>query len=291
MTGFSSTWLALREGADHRARNGALARKLAAKLRDKTPLRVIDLGCGTGSNLRASAPLFGPQQEWTLVDYDPALLEAAAKALKHWADDAKAIGDQLVLVKGDKTIGVRFRIADLNAELEAVLAANPDLVTASALFDLISPEWMARFARALSASKALFYTVLTYDGKDGFSPPHALDEAVVKAFATHQKSDKGFGIAAGPEAAACLAQSLRAVGYEVESADSPWLLRAAEEALVLELLDGIANAVRETGKVPETALMDWLTFRKTAARLTGAELMTGHQDILAVPARSGFRPD
>ena len=38
----------------------------------RRPIRVVDLGCGTGSNLRATAPLLGAEQHWTLVDYDPA---------------------------------------------------------------------------------------------------------------------------------------------------------------------------------------------------------------------------
>lgn len=281
MTGFSASWLALREGADHRARNAALAHRVAGRMSDTPLLRVLDLGSGTGSNLRASAPHLGPNQEWTLVDYDPALLEEAARALTRWADDAKAIGDSLVLIKGGQTIGVSFRIADLNIELEAVLAKKPDLVTASALFDLISAPWMARFAKAVAASGADFYTVLTYDGRDEFAPAHPLDHAVIAAFATHQSRDKGFGPAAGPKAASALADAFRTAGYSVETGDSPWVLDAGDNALVQELLGGIAGAVSETGLVTLTALAEWLAFRKAAASKPGAKLVTGHTDILA----------
>jgi SAM-dependent methyltransferase len=283
MSGFSASWLALRESADHRSRNAELARRVAGRF-DKTPtLRVIDLGSGTGSNLRATAPLLGLNQEWTLVDYDPALLEEAARALTAWADDAKAIGDSLVLVKGGATIGVSFRIADLNLELETVLEKKPDLVTASALFDLISEGWMARFAGAVAQSGASFYTVLTYDGRDEFAPAHALDAAVISAFATHQTRDKGFGPAAGPKAAAALADAFRMAGYQVETGSSPWLLESDDNALVQELLGGLANAVGETALVAAEELKAWLAFRKAAAVGKGARLVTGHTDILAYP--------
>lgn len=284
MSGFSAPWLALRESADHRSRNVALARRLAGRFIDTPTLRIVDLGSGTGSNLRATAPHLGPNQEWTLVDHDPALLEEAAKALSLWADEAKAIGDSLVLMKGGKTIGVSFRIADLNRELEAVLGNKPDLVTASALFDLISAAWMARFAKAVAASGASLYTVLTYDGRDEFAPPHPLDPAVIAAFATHQTRDKGFGPAAGPKAAAALAEAFRAANYAVETGDSPWVLDSADERLVQELIGGIANAVNETGLVPAEGLKEWLAFREAAAPKAGARLVTGHTDILA------FRP-
>lgn len=283
MTGFSASWLALREGADHRARNAGLAKSLADRFRDTSPQRVIDLGSGTGSNLRATAPLLGTNQEWTLVDYDPALLEEAARALTAWADEARAIGDSLVLVKGGATIGVSFRIADLNRELEAVLEKKPDLVTASALFDLISESWMAHFARAVARSGAIFYTVLTYDGRDEFAPGHPTDATAIAAFATHQTRDKGFGPAAGPKAASALADAFRAAGYAVETGDSPWVLDSRDNALVQELLGGFANAVAETGLVPPATLEAWLTFRKATATGTDARLVTGHTDILACP--------
>lgn len=287
MTGFSADWLALREGADHRSRHEGLGAALTARFAAARPVRVIDLGAGTGSNLRATAPLLGPEQEWTLVDYDPVLLEEAALALHRWADDARAIGDDLVLEKGGRRIGVRFRLADLNAELEQVLAPKgghgADLVTASALFDLISPAFMARFAKAVAAARIAFYTVLTYDGRDRFAPPHPADEAMVAAFAAHQTRDKGFGPAAGPKAAEALAEAFRAVGYPVQTGDSPWMLGPEDAALVRALVTGFSAAVAETGAVPQETVTAWRDFRIENARSPGALLVTGHTDILAFP--------
>jgi len=281
MSGFSASWLALREPVDHRSRDASLLKLLAQRLDGRSPMRVLDLGCGTGSNLRATAPRLGDAQEWTLVDYDPALLEEAALALTNWADEAQAIGDQLVLIKDGKNIGVRFRIADLDRELGDVLSGKPDLVTASALFDLISESWMKTFAAALKISGALFYTVLTYDGRDEFLPEHPLDHAVIAAFAKHQTRDKGFGPAAGPRAAAALVRILRAEEFTVDTADSPWVMNADDQPLVSQLLDGVAGAVRETGALSETQLSDWLAFRQKAASGKQARITTGHTDIFA----------
>ncbi|MCA4909889.1 MAG: methyltransferase domain-containing protein, partial [Methylobacterium sp.] len=136
--GFSADWLALREPADHRSRSAGLLASLARRVEGRDTLRITDLGCGTGSNLRATAPALGANQDWTLVDYDPALIERAARVLTEWADEARTIGEKLVLVKEGRKIGVTFRIADLNIELEKVISGEIDIVTASALFDLIS---------------------------------------------------------------------------------------------------------------------------------------------------------
>lgn len=282
--GFSADWLALREPADHRSRSAELLATLAKRVDGRDVLRITDLGCGTGSNLRATAPALGPNQEWTLVDYDPVLLERAAKVLTDWADEAKPIGDQLVLVKEGKNIGVTFRIADLNVELEKVISGPIDIVTASALFDLISEPWMRRFVKALKTTPAIFYTVLTYNGEDDFLPAHPFDWGMVNAFKIHQKRDKGFGPAEGPQAAATLARLLREEGYAVDTADTPWVLKPSDIALTTELLKGLHGAVMETGLIADNGADDWLFWRTSMADQKGARMKTGHTDILAAKA-------
>jgi SAM-dependent methyltransferase len=282
--GFSADWLALREPADHRSRSAELLATLATRVEGCDTLRITDLGCGTGSNLRATAPALGPNQEWTLVDYDPALLQAAAKVLTEWADEAKAIGDNLVLVKDGKNIGVTFRIADLNKDLEQVISGEIDIVTASALFDLISEPWMRRFVKALKTTPAIFYTVLTYNGEDDLIPAHPFDWGMLNAFKIHQKRDKGFGPAEGPLAAATLARILREEGYGTETADTPWVLKPSDIALKTELLKGLHGAVMETGLISDNGANDWLFWRTSMADQKGSRMKTGHTDILAVKA-------
>lgn len=280
--GFSADWLALREPADHRSRSAQMLADLAKRVEGRDVLRVTDLGCGTGSNLRATAPALNARQEWTLVDYDFALLEQAARSLTDWADEAKAIGDDLVLIKDGRNIGVKFRIADLNKELEQVISGPVDIVTASALFDLISEAWMRRFITALKSTPAIFYTVLTYNGEDDFLPAHPFDWGIINAFKIHQKRDKGFGPAEGPLAAATLARLLKEAGYAVETADTPWVLKPSDIALKTELLKGLHGAAMETGLVSDNGANDWLFWRTSMGDQKGSRMKTGHTDILAV---------
>jgi SAM-dependent methyltransferase len=276
MSGFSPTWLGLREPADHRARDRALLAALASQLPERE-VRVADLGCGTGSNLRALAPHLGPAQHWRLVDLDPDLLAAARATLSAWAESAEAEGADLVLRVRGRRIRVSFREADLARDPAAALDAAPDLVTAAALFDLVSEAWIARFALAVAERRALFYTALTYDGRESWEPPHPADAAMLRAFHVHQAGDKGFGPAAGPQATAALRAAFEASGYRVATGNSPWRL-TAEIALIRVLAQGAAAAVRETGLVPDAMVEDWLR-----ARLAGATCTIGHTDLLALP--------
>jgi SAM-dependent methyltransferase len=280
MSGFSPEWLALREPADIRARDPDLLAALGQHLAARNALEVVDLGCGTGSNIRATAPALGPGQHWTLVDYDPVLLAAARAKLLEWADEASENGSSIVLTKEGLDISVSFRRADLMQELEAVVGGRPDLVTASALFDLCSADYIGRMARAVAGEGAAFYTVLTYDGEQGWSPAHPADAAMVAAFNEHQQIDKGFGSAAGPAAPAALALGFRQAGYQVVEASSPWRIDgrigADEQALIDALAGGFAGAVGEIGRVPPDVIADWLAVRRDAC-------VVGHTDTLALP--------
>ena len=277
MSGFSPDWLALREPVDHRSRDRSVAAELTSHFADRGSIVVVDLGCGTGSNLRGTFHLLPKEQHWTLVDYDPRLLSAAREALSAWADACEAgPEDSLVLQKGAKQLRIRFRKADLNAELDAALGPAPDLVTASAFFDLCSPAFIGRLAAAVAARRAVFFTVLTYNGQQDWSPRHPADPRMLTAFTSHQTGDKGFGASAGPAAAPSLGATFQSAGYVVHEGDSPWILGEGDRQLIADLAKGFAEAVAETGTVDADTIASWSEVVRTGA-------VVGHTDTLAVP--------
>jgi len=276
MTGFSADWLTLREAADHRARSNEIAEALSARFTQRPLLRVIDMGCGTGANLRATAPLLPEQQTWRLIDHDPKLLAAARERLTQWADRIATDGDRMILEAGGKRIEVELHQCDLNNDLDAALGPEADLITSSAFFDLVSVPFMQRLAAAVVARKAVFHAVLTYNGRQRWSPRHPSDNAVIAAFHRHQVRDKGFGLAAGPTAAMELANQFRAIGYSVLEGDSPWQLDTGDAALIADLQAGHMKAVAETGAVDPKTLERWAAAKRT-------EVYIGHTDTLAMP--------
>lgn len=266
---FSADWLALRVPADDRARSRVLiaqaAEAMAARKRAGAPLRIVDLGAGTGATVRALAAHLPGPQEWLLVDADASLLAVAERSFR---DAPPAPG-----------VTVALRQADLVAT-PAPWDVPPDLVTASALFDLASRTFVEALVERLAADRIAFLTFLTYDGRLLVEPPHAHDEAMVTAFNTHQRGTKSFGPALGPDATDVLAEALRARGYRVVSDDSAWVLeRPRDDALMREKLSGWAGAARELA--PDDAAIDgWLADRLERA----ARIFVGHRDLLALPA-------
>jgi hypothetical protein len=278
MGGFSPEWLALREPADHAARNPEILAAVGAHFAGKTSLTVVDLGCGAGSNLRGSYAALPARQHWTLVDLDAGLLAATRETLAGWADEAREQGEELVLSKGDHIISVDTRQADLNKDLEWILGWQPDLVTAAALFDLTSKRWIERFVAALTGQRLPLYTVLTYDGREIWQPPHAADSAMLAAFKHHQRGDKGFGPAAGPDATDVMAEAFRKSGFAVSIGDSAWQIGEKHVELAQVLAKGIADAVLETGQVDPSTVAGW-----HAAKAGPATALIGHLDLWARP--------
>lgn len=279
MSGFSPDWLALREPADHAAVNPDVRNEVIALLADRASVRITDLGCGTGSNLRGLSPALGDRQAWRLVDYDRKLLEAARRSLAGWADSATQDNGELHLRCSGKALQVSLVEADLASGLDAVLDRPADIITCAAFFDLVSPQWLVRFSEALAARRLPLYGVLTYDGIQRWRPPHPLDMRIANAFNAHQGGDKGFGPAAGPNAVRLLCEALEGRGYRVVTGISPWTLGQDQRALLGELVDGIAGAALETGQVEKAEAGEWCMARHDA--LSGE---IGHTDIFACPA-------
>ena len=278
---FSPEWLALREPVDHRSRNAEVADVLRRHFAGQSAIRVLDLGCGTGSNLRASIGLLPALQHWTLIDYDPALL-AEARRMVMAAPNAVADGDAVKLDHEGKAVTVDTRQFDLSHGIRPLLQAiQPDLVTASAFFDLVSPVWIEKMARDLAETRTAFFTVLTYDGDMRFSPAHALDTPITAAFNADQRSDKGFGPAAGPAATDVMATAFRTSGMTVTVGSSPWDMGVDAASLCDPLVAGIAAAASATGQLTARDCEDWLAYRRGTLSQPQSRVVIGHGDLFA----------
>jgi len=258
MVSFSEDWLRLRARFDTAARSRTLEAALAAWAIGRAagrPLAVVDLGAGSGNNRRHLAARLPVAQAWTLVDADPALLAAARRT--------------------DPQVAVRR--LDLATELEQAIPAGTDLVTASALIDLVSRDWLERLLARADAVGAGLFVVLTYDGRTEWAPAEAFDGRILELVNRHQRRDKGFGPALGPDAGPTLAQL---AGERVATADSDWVIGPGEAAMRAALVDGWAAAAAETAPDQAAAIARW----RDGAIHRKATLTVGHLDQWVMPA-------
>jgi SAM-dependent methyltransferase len=268
--GFSPEWLALREPTDHRSRSTRLVSLLRDEWRARGWTRLLDLGSGTGSNVRYLAPRLPGRQEWTLIDHDADLLSRVDEPGGRHA--------------------VSRVVGDLDRDGLAAVG-HTDLVTCAALLDLVTEDWLRRLVHACAAAACGAYLVLSYDGSIDWSaagsdgPEDADDTMIREAVNDHQRRDRGPDTALGPTASAAAEALFAAAGYRTWVMPSPWRLGPEDAELTRALIDGWEHAALDLGGRAdrERRVREWATHRRETT--TGEfELTVGHQDLLALPA-------
>lgn len=261
---FSAEWLSLREPFDRRARNATVLDAVTAAFNAMPSITIVDLACGTGSTLRALSPRIAARQNWRLVDNDLSLLAR-------------------VPASSPPQINVMPTPVDLNRDLEMALDGAVDLVTTSALLDLVSDEWLERLAVEAAARNLPVYAALSYDGRVSFEPSDPLDERLVATVNAHQRRNKGFGPALGPQAATAAVERFERVGYAVVHGEADWVFAPQDREIQNETLSGWAAAAREMGELPLPDIVAWLTRRRDWVAAGKSSIRVGHVDLFAHP--------
>jgi len=265
MSGFSADWLALREPYDVRARNPTVLDAVATFLKQRFPVRIVDLASGTGATLRALSSRLPAPQIWRLIDNDVGLLNRATVT-----PPAKGVVATAIPL-------------DLGRDLRATLDGAIDLVTMSALLDLVSDTWLDQFAAAVAARSIPVYAALSYDGRVRFAPSDPFDVAMIGAVNAHQRTDKGFGAALGPTGAALAIARFEGLGYSVVYGTSGWAIGPDDRDMQIEILSGWASAAHDLGALPLADTTGWLARRRAAVAARCSSLWVGHVDFFATP--------
>ncbi len=264
MSDFSADWLTLREPYDTRARNRDVLDAVAKSMARFPSLSIVDLACGTGSTLRALADHLTGRQNWKLVDNDLGLLARAATAAHPRAT-------------------VTTAAVDLARDLEAALDGAVDLVTTSALLDLVSDRWLERLAIEVAARRLPFYAALTYDGRLALAPTDRSDAAILAAVGEHQRRDQGFGPALAHAAADRAITRFKTIGYSVVHGFSDWMIEPQDGEMQRAIFESWAGAAREVAHSSKDEIAAWLNRRHDALAKGTSSIRLGHVDLFATP--------
>src|SRR5690606_38183421 len=128
---------------------------------------------------------------WQLVDDNDAVLAAVADAMRRSAAGTITAVDPLAIEGPGFACRAVLVRADLASRLDALEWPARGLVTASALLDLVSSDWLDALAEHTAAAGAAALFALSYDGRLSLEPAHR-DDALVRALVNlHQRRDKG----------------------------------------------------------------------------------------------------
>jgi SAM-dependent methyltransferase len=256
----------------------------------------LDLGCGTGANLRHLAPILAVDHHWTCLDLDPDLLRVLPRRTAAWATglgmEPQPAGEGGLRIQGaGSTWEVRTQAFDLSRGIGALPLGPGTLVVASALLDLVSEGWLTELLRTCAGARAPLLLTLTYDGRMTLDPALPLDGTVIGLVNAHQGRDKGFGSALGPSAGARLAQLGDTLGFSMGFAQSDWRLDSDETDLQVALTHGWTAAALEQAAATRgpndlaltTSIHEWQQVRYAEIVAKGSRLRVGHQDALLLP--------
>ncbi|MEW2426133.1 class I SAM-dependent methyltransferase [Streptomyces nigra] len=273
---YAPEWLRLREPSDAAARARDLLGPLRTHLAGRTPptrgLLVHDLGCGTGSMGRWLAPLLDGAQHWVLHDRDPYLLHfAAADAPRSAADGGHVTVETL---RGDL------------ARLTPDALSGADLVTASALLDVLTAEEIGTLAAACAAAGCAALLTLSVAGRVELDPAQPLDAEIAEAFNDHQRRT---GLL-GPNAVTAAGEAFAAHGVTVQTHPSPWRLGPDEAPLTAQWLRGWVGAAVEQRPELRARAEAYLDERLAACADGILRVVVRHTDLLALPPLTGGTP-
>jgi hypothetical protein len=265
MSGFSPEWLALREPYDFRARNPAVLDAVAKHFAQAPSIAVVDLASGTGATMRAIGARLPARQSWLLVDNDLSLLAKVTTLFR------------------PPSLTVKAQPVDLARDLELALDGPLDLVATSAVLDLVSAEWLDRLVVEAAVRRLPVYAALSYDGRIRLEPEGPFDSEIVAALNRHQRTDKGFGPALGPQAVKQAITAFERVGYSVVQGRSDWQLAPDDRSIQLEMLGGFAAAAQDLDELPVARIAGWLARRNDLVTRGRSSMSVGHLDFFAAP--------
>jgi hypothetical protein len=122
---------------------------------------------------------------------------------------------------------------------------------------------------------------LSYDCRCRLEPSLPGDHEVIALVNRHQRGDKGFGPALGPDAAEIAASMSRRLGYRVRTSHSDWQIGPDEPAMQRALLDGWTQAALDMSPNAAAAVRTWRQMREQAIRAGRLQIGVGHVDLVA----------
>lgn len=283
-------WLKLREAADWEARSSRLVHQVVDAPSKGAPYKVLDLATGTGSNVRYLADRLPGHQRWQVVDRSPDLLALVTERTSAWAEargykwHAHATG--LRVHHGSLDCEIETLQRDLNVLDDPRLFAGQQLVTASALLDLVSEPWLSSLAAHCRDAGAAVLFALTYNGESSCSPEEPEDELIRELLNQHQHTDKGLGgVAAGPDAVTCAERCFSEVGYQVRVEPTDWNIGPAHADMQRYLVEDWARAAGELAPDLLPRISNWRNRRLAHIDAGRSRIIVRHHDIAAWLAR------
>ncbi|MEZ4898341.1 MAG: hypothetical protein R2806_16005 [Saprospiraceae bacterium] len=220
--------------------------------------RIYDLGAGLASNFRFWNSRIPSEQEWSLIEIDPVLIEAG----------------KAYLPENNAQIRVQYAQGDFVAFLAH--HTPPDLLLCNALLDVLTAEQMVFLLDYLWKHQVPLLASINYHGME-FNPSLPEDHPYVLAYEAHMERIQPSGRALGRSLDAFLTTIQGP--YQVIRDPSPWHIPADDPEMLFQILQFMAAAVPEVLPADKhSAFEQWLQYRKSQVEAGQLNIRVHHYD-------------
>ena len=281
---FETNWLDRRSHYDNAARDKNVEIACLNYLKNKSSVSILDIGSGTGSNCLYFLERMPAVQNWIFVEHDEHLSKYALERIKKHAVDAaysiEVAPQKIFLQKDNRKISIEY-ITDsfLNLEKKVDLS-KIDLVTAGAVFDLLSFKQFVDIASVILENEIALLATMNY-AEMNFSPSEASDVLFIEKYEKHMSRKQEFGKAMGKDCSRSMVKFFRKHQKEIVYGASIWNLVGDEEETHRCLFQFMKSAVTEMLEEEEhhQLFCKWLYLKKELAAEGKLETSIQHYDI------------
>lgn len=245
-----SRYLQAKRSVDSRSINRHVLDTLQARLDRSQPMRILEIGGGTGSMVRRCLDYqLSTAAHYTLVDRDADTLASFDDGLRA---DARAAGYTLDIV---------------HADIEDFLLRQSDdfdLVIANAVIDLLDVPSLLAQLRPRCAPDALLWFTINFDGESCFLPARRDDDRIWQAYHASMNRPPGQRYA-GRNLLQTLSESGAAL---LASGSSDWVVHAIDGAYLADesyflhhIVYTIDNELRGAPPIASADFARWIVSR------------------------------
>ena len=278
---FSNAWLSSREPYDNLARTKYICDII------KDHHRILDLGSGTGSFLRWCLLNKINFSEFLMIDNDFKLLDKFSSLTstfckKHDIEFSKITNKHYSLRKNKKIHSSKVILSRKDIDSQIDLINDFDIISLSALSDLLSSKFLSRIFKYIHKDKILYFSIC-FNGKISWNKPHSFDKYILTAFNRDQQKKKGTQISLGFKSINKIQTLSKKYNYKCKKFNSSWILESTTEKqrkFHISYLKTIYQPLKKDPSIDNEILNKWI--EKKLSQINNSSLITnvGHNDLI-----------
>ena len=278
---FTGTWLTLRESYDISSRNKNLTKHI------KKSDSILDVGSGTGAFGRWCLDNGIFFDTMILLDHDQRLLNNSYKIMSRFCK-----GKQLIIEKiSNKEFKIKdpikkstFKFKILHKDLSLVLNLinSFDVLSMSALIDLLSMNYLNKLFKTINRDKVIVMT-LCFNGQIYWNKKNLHDKYIINEFNKEQQSIEEGNLLLGCESIDRVKQLAKKKNFKYSVYDSSWKLSSRsneDKHFHHKYLETIYKPLKKNDRIDKEILEKWYISKIKSINNGSLVTKVGHNDII-----------